>query len=218
MIKFQNRDKIESLQKGKLYMKSLAYYRERERETGDDTVGDLFEAMIHINNGYIIIPELGINEKLSDALINTNFANSFVFCLLSLAERTETFKFSDEQKKKILDFGDSALLITDRDKFLQRIETALERQNLEYHHDYVDYYDETKDNIIDWISLISNRDEYVAFRKRIRYAYQQEYRFLIKHPPTEEDYFELDIGNIEGISVILTAEEALSAIVNPKSE
>ena len=54
-IKFQNLGKIEYLQDGKIYLKSLAYYRQREQETGEDTVGDLFEAMFHVNDGFIVI-------------------------------------------------------------------------------------------------------------------------------------------------------------------
>lgn len=89
IIKFQDKDKIEYLQKGKIYLKSLAYYRKRELETGDDTVGDLFEAMIHANDGYIIVPELGITKKLSNDLINTSFGNCFVFCMFSPSENME---------------------------------------------------------------------------------------------------------------------------------
>ena len=35
LIKFQDKDKIKSLQSGKIYAKTLEYYRKREEETGD---------------------------------------------------------------------------------------------------------------------------------------------------------------------------------------
>ena len=35
LIKFQDADKIKSLQAGKIYAKTLGYYRKREEETGD---------------------------------------------------------------------------------------------------------------------------------------------------------------------------------------
>lgn len=215
MIKFQNKDKIDKLQKGKMYLKSLAYYRKREKDTGDDTVGDLFEAMVHLNNGYLLIPELGIHEKLTDALIETSFSNCFVFCMLSLENASQDFHFSDEQKEKILDFGDTALLITNRNAFLQQVDIALERDGIKGYHEPINYYDESKDYVNYWASLVKNGINHVAFWKRERYAYQQEYRFLIEPPATENDYYELDIGDISDISVVLTAKEALNAMVLP---
>ncbi len=217
-IKFQDRDKIEYLQKGKIYLKSLAYYRQRELETNDDTVGDLFESMIHINNGFISIPELSTFERLDDALIQSSFVNHFVFCMLSLPENKNTFSFSEEQKQKILGFGNSALLITDRGEFLRRVAVALDREKIVGSHGYVKYYDETKDNLDYWMSIFRNGTENVAFWKRKRYEYQQEYRFLIAPPTTDNDYYELEIGSIEDISIILTAEQALSAMATKFTE
>ena len=49
LIKFQSAERINSLQRGHLYAKTLKYYRELEKETGDDEIGDEFEAMLHIN-------------------------------------------------------------------------------------------------------------------------------------------------------------------------
>ena len=218
MIKFQDKDKIDYLQKGKIYLKSLAYYRKQEKDTGEDTVGDLFESMIHVNDGYIFIPELGMREKLTDSLIETSFSNCFVFCMLSLENTSNIFQFSDEQKEKILDFGDTALLITDRDAFLQRVAVALERDDIKGYHGFINYYDETKDHVKYWASLITNGINHVAFWKRERYAYQQEYRFLIEPPATENDYYELDIGDITDISIVLTAKEALNAIALPMND
>lgn len=211
-IKFQDRDKIEYFQNGKIYFKSLAYYRQREQETGDDTVGDVFEAMFHVNNGFLCIPEIGMFEKLDDTLINSCFANHYAFCMLSLFEDKYEFKFTNEQKEKILRFGDSALLITNRSEFLHRVAIALNREHIKGAHGFVNYYDETADNSEYWFSILRSGTQNIAFSKRKRYSYQQEYRLLIKPPITETDYLELDIGNIADISTIFAAEQALNAI------
>ena len=58
LIKFQDADKIKSLQSGKIYAKTLGYYRKRE-ETGDCEVGDKYEGMIHINEATIYCPDTG---------------------------------------------------------------------------------------------------------------------------------------------------------------
>lgn len=218
LIKFQSKDRINDFRRGIIYMKSLEYYRKREEETGENTLGDRFEAMVHANDGFIIIPELGICEKLSDNLLNTSFSNSYVFCMLSLPLDTNTFTFDDVQKEKIADFGDTALLITDRVEFLNRVQKAIMREGLKGYHGMVNYYDESLDCVEYWMSLIQHGMKQAAFWKRQMYSYQQEYRLLIEQPPTEKDYYILNIGPIEDISVVLDTKQALNAIAQSCSE
>lgn len=218
IIKFQDEWKIDALQKGIVYMKPLEYYRQREAETGDDTVGDLFEGMLHVNDGYAIIPELGICEKLSDRLIYTTFSNSFVFCTFSTLPNVSSFQYTGEQKEKMSQFGDTALIITDRYEFVRRVTMAVQRDNLKGLHGFVNYADEKEDSAAYWISLLRNGLSYSAFWKRKRYAYQQEYRFLIEPPVVEADFYELNIGNIEDISVKVPAARALNGLIVPHQE
>ncbi len=218
LIKFQCEDKIKYLQKGTVYMKSLEYYRQKEIETGDDTVGDLFEAMIHVKDGYAIIPEMGICEKLSDDLLKTSFSDSFVFCMFSTLPEIKSFQYSQEQKEKMIGFGNTALIITNRDEFIRRVSVAVLRDQLDGCHGFVRYADEKVDSAEYWISLLRNGMSYSAFWKRKRYAYQQEYRFLIKPPVTKNDFYELNIGNIEDISIILPAEQALNGLIAARDE
>lgn len=212
LIKFQNKNRLESFQKGIMYMKSLEFYRELERKTNDTTVGDSFEAMIHINNGTLSIPEKDVTINLSDELITTSASNSFVFCMFGVNPNTEQFQFTDEQKEKLLEFGDSALLITDTFEFIRRVEEAIKRDNLKATHKFVKYFDETIDNVNYWVDLLKHGINEIAFSKRKIYECQQEYRFVIDKPTTENDFYELNIGDISDISVILSAKEALSSI------
>lgn len=212
LIKFKSKDRIQTLREGKLYMKSLEFYRKQEIIHGDCTVGDKFEAMAHINEGQIVIPELGVNKNISDELIKTSFSDSFVFCMFGISTLSEKFTFSDEQKKKIREFGDTALLITDSNEFLNRINNAVIRDKLIGSHGFVQYYDEGVDSADFWCSLIKAGMNNIAFRKRKCYAYQQEYRWLIEHPPTQNDFYELDIGNISDISVVFETEQILNAL------
>ncbi len=215
LIKFQNEERIKSFQSGIVYMKSLEYYRKEEERSGDCTVGDLYEGMIHTNEATIIIPELGINETMYDALLNTSFSNSFVFCMLSPDLKTDKFEFTDEQKEKLLSFGDTALVITNREEFLKRVYFALEEHKIKGYFGKVTYYDETKDNFDVWQSLQTNGMSNIAFYKRMRYSYQQEFRLLIEPPETKDDYYKLNIGSIEDISVIIPSKDALKIIINP---
>lgn len=218
LIKFQCAKKIEYLQKGTLYMKSLEYYRNQEKETGDDTVGDLFEGMFHIKDGYASIPEMGVCEKLSDTLMKTSFSDSFVFCMFSTLPKIKSFQYSQEQKEKLAGFGDTALIVTNREEFIRRVLQAVLRDKLKGCHGFVRYTDEKVDSAEYLISLLKYGVGYSAFWKRRKYAYQQEYRFLIEPPITGKDYYELSIGSIEDISVVIPAEKVLNGLMTAHSE
>ena len=212
LIKFQSKQKIENFRGGQIYMKSLEYYRKREAETKDDTVGDLIEGMVHVCDGEIYIPELNVYQRLSDELIKTNFSNSYVFCMLGISPDITSFSFTDDQKEKISTFGDTALIIRDKHEFLRRVTNAVLSENLAGSHGFVTYGDENTDSVAYWCSLLKNGMSYSAFWKRKKYAYQQEYRLLIENPPTEKDYYNLNIGSIEDISIMCSTEEALSLV------
>ena len=101
LIKFQDADKIKSLQAGKIYAKTLGYYRKREEETGDCEVGDKYEAMIHINEATIYFPDTGETVAVNDDLLKTSESNDFVFCMFGVNPKKEKFRFTDKQKEKI---------------------------------------------------------------------------------------------------------------------
>lgn len=208
LIKFQKRHRIEEFQKGKMYMNCLEYYRELERTTHNSSVGDLFEAMIHVNDGFIVFEGEGV-MKLSDALIHTSVSNCFVFCMFGIAPHSEYFQFTEDQKNEILKLGDTALLITDQHEFFRRVDAAIERNKLKGEHRFVKYYDEAQDSAEYWSMLLTRGMSQAAFAKRKMYSPQQEYRFMIDPTATEDDHYELDIGSIADISVILPAQKAL---------
>jgi len=211
LIKFQNADRILSLQRGKLYAKTLKYYRDLEQETGDADIGDEFEAMLHVNEGYIHIPETGETIKLSDELIATGNSEDFVFCMFGIYPSVQSFQFTEEQRVKMLSFGDTALLIQDSEEFIRRVISTAKDKGYEAHFGAAQYYDPSIDggNLI--ISLLQGMWN-IAYWKRNRYAYQQEGRFVFT-PGNGEDHIELDIGDISDISTVLPSEQVLKAVV-----
>ena len=216
LIKFQDKEKIEFFRKGNIYFKSLEYYRNKEKEEGDDVVGDMYEAMANVTDGYILIPEKGV-FCLSKELLETKFSNHYAFCMFKMDNANERFTFSNEQKDKISTFGDYALLITDYKEFLMRVLKTLVKENIEGYIDNIIYYDESIDSIDYWLPIIQHGLEKIAFSKRKKYSYQQEFRLLIKPPVTKEDYFVLDIGSIEDISVILTVKQVMEMVMQPRN-
>ena len=79
------------------------------------------------------------------------------------------------------------------------------------YHGKVRYYDETVDSVNTYLSLLYGVQN-VAFLKRNRYSYQQEYRFLI--PNTEnKNCYDLEIGSIHDISEVVKASQLLDSYV-----
>lgn len=215
LIKFQSAERINSLQRGHLYAKTLKYYRELEKETGDDEIGDEFEAMLHINKGHFRILDTGEEIPLNDTLMQTDNSDDFVFCMFGIYPSSQSFSFSDEQKEKMLSFGDTALVILDSEEFIKRVTTAAEAKGYKAHFGAVKYFDPTVDNANILISLLNGMWN-IAFWKREKYIYQQEGRFVFTDG-NGEDHIDLDIGDISDISIILPSKAILSAMVQKHS-
>lgn len=211
LIKFKNAKRIQSLREGHLYAKNLQYYRNLEKETGDTDIGDEFEAMLHVNRGFLHFPETGVTEELNDTLIQTSDSNIFVFCVFGIYPSLKSFQFSDMQKEKILSLGDTALVITDSDEFQRRVFNAAKREGYEPHFGAAQYYDPSTDWANMFMSLLNGMWN-IALWKRKDYSYQQEGRFIFT-PGSDKDHIDLDIGDISDISMVFPAETVLSANV-----
>lgn len=214
LIKFQSADRIESLRKGHLYAKTLKYYRDLEKETGDNEIGDEFEAMFHVNEGYLRVPETGEEICLNDSLIQTANSNDFVFCMFGIYPSLNKFFFTDKQKEKMLSFGDTALIVLDSDEFIRRVLAAAEREGYEAHFGAVNYFDPTVDSVNVIVSLLKGMWN-IAFWKRDKYTYQQEGRFIFT-PGNGDDHINLDIGDISDITAVIPSKKVLSAMVEKK--
>ena len=83
LVKFQSEKRIDSFQKGKMYANTLSYYRRLEETTGDSRVGDQFEAMLPIHEGYFENKETGEITELRDTLVPTFHSNDYAFCMFS---------------------------------------------------------------------------------------------------------------------------------------
>lgn len=212
LIKFQSEDRIKCFREGHLYAKTLGYYRKLEEETGDEEIGDGYEAMIHVNEAIIRIPETGEEQVLNDELIKTSHSDDHVFCMFGIYPQLETFAFSEKQKEKMLSFGDTALIILDSDEFINRVIKTAERNGLKAYFNGVKYYDPSYDSanmIVDLMKGMWN----VAFWKRKSYTYQQEARFVFVSDKPGEDHVILDIGDITDITEVVPARQVLNVTV-----
>ncbi len=212
LIKFQSSCIINKIVKGSIYMNSLKVFRERYNQKLDEEIGDPCEGMLYINTEHMIVQyETHIEAKQAkNVIIPTANSDDYVFCMFGINPKSrQSFCFSDEQKKKWLEIYDTALLITDSDDFLYRIAVASQSRNLELSGGFVNYYNEKSGYISQWLSALKNGTNSVAYYKRMRYAYQQEFR--ITAPSSKEDHLEIDIGDISKISEVFPLEIFLNS-------
>lgn len=212
LIKFQCEDKIKQLQNGLIYMNTLEWYREHENANGDMIVGDSFEGMLHFNDAELFLPDLDETIGLNGSLMKTTHSNDYAFCMFGVYPNLLTFKFTEKQKKEMLSFGDTALLILDSDEFIKRIEKSAQEKGYKLYKNFVKYYDEKKDHVDIFVSLMLG-EQNIAFWKRELYSYQNEFRFVISAENVDVGHLELDIGNIEDISTVMKASSILNAEV-----
>ena len=108
--------------------------------------------------------------------------------------------------------GDTALIITDYAEFRHRFEEKAKEEGYNTHFGYVQYYDETKDNVNLLASTLLGVWT-LAFWKRKKYSYQQEARFIFSPCKEGTDHIELDIGDISDISKIVDSRSLLSCLL-----
>lgn len=214
LIKITTRDRVKSLLQGKIYMKSLKWYREHEAANNDTVVGDEFDGVLYFTDATFTILNTCETAEIKNSAMKTNYSDDFAFCMFSVYPNSATFKFSEEQKKELLTFGDTTLLITNTYEFVKRMSISAEKLGLTLYQGKVNYYNPNIDNGNKIISLLAGMHN-VAFWKRDSYSLQQEYRFLLHSVKTDGDFFILDIGDISDISVVMDTTTMLKAEIKP---
>lgn len=212
IIKFQNKDIIDNIQSGKMYLKNLDWFRKYEEETGDSVVGDLLEGMLHISEGYMKITDLETDKtevlKINDMAIKTAFSNAFVFCSSNVMLTENSFAFSEEQKQVLKTFGDTALIITNKEEFINRIYRAATKMDFKVFYGPVNYYHKDEDNVNMLASLLDGIHN-IAFWKRDDYVLQQEFRIVLWKEGMRDEYIKFEMDDISDISKSVSIDEAL---------
>ncbi|MBR2498747.1 MAG: hypothetical protein IKB67_03445 [Clostridia bacterium] len=228
LIKFGSKQNIQKLQSGQFYMKRLKYYVDLEKNTSDEMVGDQYDGQMMLKDVKFTLYTCDTNEYVGQlhapiSSFNLGYLNNPVFCMYMLDYRNYLSKeihdgllhikygFSKEQSTKIKDFGESALVVTNTNEFFKRIENTFKKRGIDYFRDLVSYYDY---NNIQQLKEIQANNPRIAFWKRQKYAFQQEYRFFAH---TEvEDNLTLDIGDVSDISQVLPTEQLLNTYLEAK--
>lgn len=214
LVKFKNEEIIDSLQSGCIYMNKLDLFRKMEQAEDDDKVGDNIDGLLHLHEAIIHLPELGESQEVHNQGIKTKYSNDYCYCFFSFQPGVSKFEFSDVQKSKMEEMGDWALIITDFDKFLERLKEKAEAQGFEVYHGFARYFDPNIDSGNVLFSLLGEEGlKNVSFLKRNKYSYQQEYRFVLHKDGAIEDKVILQIGDISDISVKIKSKKVLEGYI-----
>ncbi|WP_427392332.1 hypothetical protein ACPVTF_16195 [Geobacillus icigianus] len=207
LIKFGKYEHMIQMQKGYLRFSPLSVYRDLETETknsiplrydpfeGTSTLYSPETTLINIAGKTIDSSELIGPIRLS----KNDLEKTPVFCMYAITESSIKNFLNGEKSyvvhPKTKEFGDTALVITDTPRFLERLDEALGKWNFNFHRGLVEYIDPNK-----------HQGEWGAFKKPIEYEYQSEYRITIDNKKITEPFF-LEIGDISDISLIIDSSE-----------
>jgi hypothetical protein len=196
LLKLGQREHMEMLRKGLLYMNSLAFFKLLEADParsdpyeGTDSIIQPFDIAEFILDPHI--PGLdpfhvhgapdGLVGPVRIALNRTSSCN--ILCMFAVNRLIEAPIFPKSRQW----FGDSFVLFTDIREFFTRLEAVAKRQGLKVEGRPVEYYDETK---------YSGRTG--RFRKPSIYSHQSEYRIVVE--PGVDGPFRFEIGDLSDIT------------------
>ena len=221
LMKFGSEKNLRKLQAGQLYEKSK-YYVDLEKTTDDEDVGDKYDGQMILQDVKISMYTVDTHEFIAQfdapsASMNLGYLDCPVFCMFMFDYRnhveehlegenlTVKYQFTEEQLKKMPNFGDSVLIIKNGDEFVNRVKKGLLDAGYGFTSDHVQYY---AFNNVEHLKQVQSDNSRIAFWKRNKYSYQQEYRFLIHD--SVDDYLSVNIGDISDITKLLRTEELLN--------
>jgi hypothetical protein len=194
LLKLGQREHMEMLRKGLLYMNSLAFFRALE---ADPARGDPYEGTDNIIQPcdigeFVIDPHIPTLEKFSVSasdlagpvrIAKNRTSSCNIFCMFAIKRPIVGPIFPRTYRW----FGDSFVLFTNTQEFVTRVVLAAKRQGLIVEARPVEYYDETK-----------YTGETGRFRKPSVYSHQSEYRIVVE--PGMEGPFRFEIGDLSEIT------------------
>jgi len=204
-LKLGEKEHLEELRHGLLYMKSLSYFRSLEDDStrNDDREGDDYILQPkHANLVIETIPGLGrISAAPGDLAGPVRIARNQtqscnLFCMFAITRPVERPMFGTSHRWP----GDSFVLFTHTQEFLSRIASAAQQGGLGIECGLVEYYDES-----------THSGQLGRFRKRARFSYQSEYRIALEPGSDEAIRFQVaDLADITSeVSPLDRADDVL---------
>jgi len=194
LIKFGKLEHLQQLQdKGLLYLNNLPYFWKIEDE---ELRGDPCDCAVQVIRGpkvTMVMPdgnEVTICTDYTARIRPSEPEKINIFCMYALRPLIEGAFPIDMKNYR---FGDHALILMNRDEFIQRLGSILKSQMIVGDAELVEYVND------------EHTGKLGPFRKFNSFSYQYEWRLVCYNGPG--DAREIRIGSIRDISVILPIEE-----------
>jgi len=192
--------------KGKLFSNRLSFFRKYEEDESANR-GDKYEGVVGWHQPDQIRLEINgkiITDLAGPVMTQMNWHDHLnVFCIYAAhsgdfyeisEEIIEEFKKQISIPKECENLGDYAVIVTNFNKFIERVKAAASSNNYGLNAGLVEYYDPTSFN-----GSFSEVDS--IFRKRDEYKHQKEYRFSFDTGIAGNDPLILNIGDISDITM-----------------
>jgi hypothetical protein len=214
--------KLESLQKGNLYMNTLRFFKELEEKAEIKGMGDK-------NEGSMILTELDIKiyNNETNELVYQGPAGRSAFTLeedlqkhalclcyldysnLEIYERVDNYLnakiiFTDEQKEEFRKSFGKHVLVMPFPIFVKNLEDTFNKEDIAFVRDIVKYDDFSINNKERLDDFMENKPE-KYFWKDNYFETQREYRVIVLNRDSDEP-FQINIGDISNNSFITSSE------------
>jgi hypothetical protein len=194
LIKFGERAHMKQLlDNGTVFMNSTGFFLDIE---DNNLRGDKFESLSEIipgNNLELYHKDhLVAVAEIAKLSIWNNYPKGNIFCSYTLF--TDYHLDGNGIDPGCKEFGDTAIIITDFNKFLSRVNRAVAEQQLNVVYAPVDYLDTS-----------TYEGKWTPFKKPIEYSFQKEFRFFIRGQAYEP--LVLNIGPINDIAFMLDSDK-----------
>jgi hypothetical protein len=194
LIKFGKLEHLQQLRdEGFLYMNNLPYFWNIEDE---ELRGDPFDCAVQVIRGpkvTMVMPdgnEVTVCRDYTAKIRPSEPEKINIFCMYALRPLIEGAFPVDKKNQR---FGDHALILMNRDEFIQRLESSLKSQRIVGDAELVEYVND------------EHSGKLGPFRKFNRFSYQYEWRLVCYDGLGEPR--KIRIGSIRDISVILPFDE-----------
>lgn len=210
LAKITDKKWADKFQDGEMFLRSLGEFRRIENNyQGDFLEGSI--ANIDPLDDQAMDQFCPIDKSVRKyimggvSLLSEDLKNDKLFCMYGI-ELKGGHLLKDEPDPRILDFGDTMVIITDFKSFMDRVRNALSK--CEKLHSFsrmdfgrVKYYNREK-----FFGALN------AFHKTDIYQWQNEYRFLFKDMSACNSHYILNIGDIRDITITVPTKTFLSGI------
>ena len=197
LVKFGKKTHLEEIQKGSIFLNTIRYFHELEKNAGFRGQADYYDSCLYISGGsFSFVPENGsapISSQISNGRVSL-MPDNYIYCLFKPDKRniiateynaeestvTISIGYTEEQRQTIkrhFPSADSALVLYQPKAFIDDVIKAAESLNIQCHYDKVQYYD-PKYPPLDMLKKVVEHAAHIAYYKFEEFSDQQEMRFL----------------------------------------